>query len=233
MTRPQRRRKPPFRVVNLPTESARAREAGGDDPEGPPPACAVWRDHRTKLEALDCWPLLERGIPTEDDGEVLTLAVEVPAVGFAILAWAAKEAERVLLYSGNPRRIACQVRRWVQPALVQRGVGGGVADASAHRREGELVTLEDAAWQVWASKATELEQRDCQVAVAECLPDDIDAEVLVLFVGSTGIAGMIHEELGARVSRVIGMAVRPRFLWCLDVLQKGRSSARARSAMAV
>ncbi len=63
---------------NLP-ESARAREAGGDDPEGPPPACAVWRDNRAKLEALDCWPLLERGIPTEDDGEVLTLAVEAPA----------------------------------------------------------------------------------------------------------------------------------------------------------
>ena len=52
---------------------------------------------------MDCWPLLERAIPTEDDGEVLTLAVEVPAVGYAILAWAAKEAERVLLYSGNPR----------------------------------------------------------------------------------------------------------------------------------
>ncbi len=79
-------------MVNLPTESARAREAGGDDPEGPPPACAVWRDTRARLEALDCWPLLERAIPTEDDGEVLTLAVEVPAVGFAILAAPKREA---------------------------------------------------------------------------------------------------------------------------------------------
>ncbi len=194
-----------------PPESARAREAGGDDPEGPPPACAVWRDNRAKLEALDCWPLLERAIPTEDDGEVLTLAVEVPAVGYAILAWAAKEAERVLVYSGNPRLIACQVRRWVQPALVQRGVGGGAADASAHRRDGELVTLQDAAWQVWASKASELEAHDCQVAVAECIPDDIDAGVLVLFVGSTVVSRRARRAL-APLPRVgaRGAAMRPR-----------------------
>ncbi len=36
--------------------------------------------------------MLERAIPTEDDGEVLTLAVEVPAVGFAILAAPKREA---------------------------------------------------------------------------------------------------------------------------------------------
>ncbi len=216
-----------------PPESARAREAGGGDPGGPPPACAVWRHNRARLEALDCWPLLELGIPMEDDGAVLTLAVQAPAVGFAILAWAAHEAERVLYSEGRGRRIACQVKRWVQPGLIQRGIGVGVADPTAHRREGELVTLEDPAWQLWASKANELDQHDCQVALADCLPDDIDAGVLVLFVGSSGIANMIHEELGQRVARVLGLPVRPRFLLCLDVLQKARSAARGRSAMAV
>ncbi len=217
---------------NLP-ESARAREAGGGDPEGPPPACAIWRDNRARLEVLDCWPLLERAIPMEDDGEVLTLAVEAPAVGFAILAWAAHEAERVVYSEGRGRRIACRVKRWVQPALIQRGVSAGVPDASAHRRDGELVTLEDPAWRAWSSKANELEQHECQVALAECLPDDVDAGTLVLLVGSTGIAGMLHEELGKRVSRVVGMPVRSRFLWCMDVLQKARSGARGRSVMAV
>ena len=216
-----------------PPESARAREAGGDDPEGPPPACAIWRDNRARLEALDCWPLLERAIPAEDDGEILTLAVEAPAVGFAILAWAARDAERALYKDGKGRRIACRVKRWVQPALIQRGVGGGVPDAAANRREGDLVTLEDPAWQMWTSKVGELEQHDCQVAIAECLPDDIYGGELVLFCGSSGVANMMSEDLGDRVSRVIGLPVRPRFLWCLDVLQKARSTARGRSAMAV
>ncbi len=136
--------------------AARAREAGGGAPEGPPPACAVWRDNRAALEALECWPLLRRAIPDQDDGEVLTLAVEAPVVGFAILAWVAPWAELVL-----GRRLACSVRRWVPPALIERGIQRtGTGDASAHRRDGETVTLKDPAWRLWCAKAEGL-SRPC------------------------------------------------------------------------
>ncbi len=56
--------------------------------------------------------MLERCIPDSDDGETLTLAVESPVIGFALLAFARAEVEAVL-----GQRIAARVRFWVNPAL--------------------------------------------------------------------------------------------------------------------
>ena len=189
--------------------------------EAPPKACAVWRDNQAALEALGVWPLLERAIPDHDDGEVLTLAVEAPVVGFAILAWAAREAEAVL-----GRRLACRVRRWVQPALIQRRIQKvGATDASAHRREGETVTLQDPAWRMWQAKATELGAPEIGAITALCLPDDLDQTGLTLFVGSVAIANMLAEDGGKAVARVLGVPIRTRFLWCMDMVLDARAAA--------
>ncbi|MCH7930366.1 MAG: helix-turn-helix domain-containing protein [Proteobacteria bacterium] len=224
-----------------PPESARAREAGGahgpggadapsscgvGGPEGPPKACAVWRDNRAGLEALACWPLLERAIPDADDGETLTLAVETPLVGFAILAWAAREAEAVL-----GRCVACRVRRWVQPALIQRGIQkAGAAEAGAHRREGETVTLADPAWRMWRAKATGLGAAEISAITALCLPDDLDQTGLVLMVGSVAVNHMLHEEGGTEVARVLGVPIRTRYLWCMDIVLDARAAHRSLAA---
>ncbi|HDZ72775.1 MAG TPA: hypothetical protein ENH55_08335 [Aurantimonas coralicida] len=205
-------------------QESSAREAGGAHGPGgadAPPACAVWRDNQAALEALASWPLLERAIPDHDDGEVLTLAVEAPVVGFAILAWAAREAEAVL-----GRRLACRVRRWVQPSLIQRGIQKvGATDASAHRRDGEIVTLQDPAWRMWQAKATELGAPEIGAITALCLPDDLDQTGLTLFVGSVAIANMLAEDGGKAVARVLGVPIRTRFLWCMDMVLDARAAA--------
>lgn len=221
-------------------ESARAREAGGahgpggaDAPpssvaggaEAPTKACAVWRDNQAALEALGVWPLLRRAIPDTDDGETLTLAVEAPAVGFALLAWAAPAAEAVL-----GRCLACRVHKWVQPALIERGIQkAGVPDASAHRREGETVTLQDPAWRLWRAKASQLGAPEIQAITALCLPDDLDQTGLVLMIGSAAIAGMLRDEGGQAVARALGVPIRTRFLWCMDIVLDAR---RAHASMA-
>lgn len=209
--------------------AARAREAGGANGPGgadATPACAVWRDNRAGLEALACWPLLRRAIPDADDGETLTLAVETPLVGFAILAWAARQAEAVL-----GRHVACRVRRWVQPALIQRGIQkAGAAEAGAHRREGETVTLADPAWRMWRAKATELGAAEISAITALCLPDDLDQTGLVLMVGSVAVNHMLHEEGGNEVARVLGVPIRTRYLWCMDIVLDARAAHRSLAA---
>ncbi len=149
------------------------------------------------------------------------------------MAWAVPLAEPVL-----GRHVACRVRRWVQPALIERGIqGGGVPDASAHRREGETVTLRDPAWRLWRAKAAELGAAEigaAEIGAAEigaitalCLPDDLDQTGLVLFVGSVAVANMLAEEGGQQVARVLGVPIRTRFLWCMDIILDARSASRA------
>lgn len=224
---PQKTAIPSDESSKNPPEKRRARATGpADGPdapalEGPPPACAVWRDHQAALEALGVWPLLRRAIPDADDGEVLTLAVEAPAVGFAILAWAAREVEAAL-----GRRLACRVHKWVQPALIQRGIQtAGAPDTSAHRRDGETVTLQDPAWRLWSAKAAQLDAAEIQAITALCLPDDLDQTGLVLMVGSAAIAGMLRDEGGQQVAQVLGVPIRTRFLWCMDIVLDARAAA--------
>jgi hypothetical protein len=209
---------------------ARAHEPGGAHGPGgadAPPACAVWRDNQAALEALACWPLLRSSIPDEDDGKVLTLAVEAPVVGFAILAWAAPTAGPVL-----GRRLACVVRNWVQPALFQRGIRKvGVPDASAHRRNNEPVTLQDPAWRMWRAKATELGAPEISAITTLCLPDDLDQTGLRLFVGSVAIANMLAEEGGKEVARVLGVPIRTSFLWCMDTVLDARRAYDPRGSI--
>ncbi len=183
-----------------------------------PPACGVWQDNRTRLEALPGWPLLERCIADSDDGEILTLAVEAPGLGLAVLAWAAKDAEAVL-----ERKIACVVHRWVQPALVERGVRIGVSPSiAAHRRDGETVTLDDPAWRVWSAGIGMVEGLPCEAAALACLPDDLDSEGLVLAVPSFREAKVILDH-PQDLAKAFGVTVRKRFMSWIDVANKVRA----------
>ena len=178
----------------------------------------VWQDNRTRLEALPGWPLLERCIADIDDGEILTLAVEAPGLGFAVLAWAAKDAEAVL-----ERKIACVVHRWVQPALVERGVRIGVSPSiAAHRRDGETVTLDDPAWRVWSAGIGMVEGLPCEAAALACLPDDLDSEGLVLAVPSFREAKVILDH-PQDLAKAFGVTVRKQFMSWIDVANKVRA----------
>ncbi len=102
-----------------------------------PPACAVWLDNLAALEASPGWPILQRCIPDSDDGVTLTLAVEAPGLGFAVLAWAAQQVGPVV-----GRNIACIVKAWVMPALFECKIQiSGAPSTEPHRRDGEIVTL--------------------------------------------------------------------------------------------
>ena len=213
----------PDPLKNHQEPGAREREADGGRPNGPPSACAVWRENRTALEAMACWPLLERAIPDHDEGEVLTLAVEMPLVGFAILTWAAPQTEVVL-----GRRLACRVRRWVGPALIDRGVpGAGVPDASAHRRDGEIVTLNDPAGRLWCSHAGEIEALPAAALLVDCLPDDLDQSGLHLCTDTMATRYALHEEAGAQAAKVLGVAIVPKTRYVLDVILAARAAVDA------
>ncbi len=141
-------------------EGSLARASATGPNEGPdanalevPLVSQLWRDHSAELEALPSWPLLERCIPDSDDGETLTLAVESPVMGFALLAFARAEVEAVL-----GQRIAARLRFWVNPALHERSIDRSrKPDSSRHRRDGEIVTLGDKAWRLWCDHAAEIE----------------------------------------------------------------------------
>ena len=189
-------------------------DAGGDDSEGPPPtpACAIWQDNMTALAGLKSWPLLRRCIPDDDDGETLTLAIETPLVGFGVLTWAAPELGAIL-----SRRVVCVVRRWVQLALVKNGVMRvGTAMAAQHRRNGEIVTLEDAAWRLWCTKADEIEALTEAPIWVNCLPDDLDQNGLHLAIGSVTARNAINGLPGEGLAELLGTPILPQTYHCLD-----------------
>ena len=173
-------------------------------PEGHSHANTVWRAHLDALSALPGWPLLERCIPDADDGETLTLAVESPMVGFAVLAFARHGAEALL-----GRRLACRVRYWVGLALIEHGVArAGTYDATRHRRDGDLVTLDDPAWALWCGHKEEIEALDCRNILGDCLPDDVTPDGLVLCGSSMTVLNALHEGAGAAAARILGVAIR-------------------------
>ncbi len=176
----------------------------------------LWRDHLTELEALPSWPLLERCIPDSDDGETLTLAIESPVMGFALLAFARAEVEAVL-----GRRIAARVRFWVNPALHQRGIDGSrYADSTRHRRDGELVTLDDEAWRRWCEHATEIEALPwAQSSVLlECYPDDYFGGRLFLCCDSASAAMALYDNAGDVIEELLGVTVKPRIFHPLKAI---------------
>ena len=190
-----------------------------------PPAVAVWRDHRAQLEALAAWPVLERAIPDSDDGETLTLAVEAPGLGFAVLAWAARDAQIIL-----GRRITCIVRNWVQPALFERKVQiGGAPSTELHRRDGEIVKLDDSGWRVWRAGVGMLEGLPCEDAVRCCLPDDLDGQGLVLAVPGfkEACAVMDHPD---ELAKAFGVPVRKVFMSWIDAASKVRPDMKEAAA---
>ena len=194
-------------------------------PAKAPPAVAVWRDNREQLEALAAWPILQRCIPDNDDGETLTLAVEAPGLGFAVLAWAAQQAGPII-----GRDIACVVRSWVQPALFERKVQiGGAPSAEPHRRDGATITLEDAAWKIWRAGVGMVEGLACEAAVLRCLPDDLDDQGLVLAVPSSKEAYAIldHPE---ELAKAFGVPVRKRFAMWIDAANSVRADTNKAAA---
>ena len=204
-------------------------EKGDPAQESPPakvpPAVAVWRDNREQLEALAAWPVLQRCIPDSDDGDTLTLAVEAPGLGFAVLAWAAQQAGPII-----GREIACVVRSWVQPALFERKVQiGGAPSAEPHRRDGETITLEDAAWQVWRTGVGMVEGLACEAAVLRCLPDDLDDQGLLLAVPSSKEAYAILDH-PAELSQAFGVPVRKRFAMWIDAANRVRTDTNKATA---
>ena len=187
-------------------------------PAKAPPAVAVWRDNREPLEALAAWPILQRCIPENDDGETLTLAVEASGLGFAVLAWAAQQAGPII-----GREIACVVRPWVQPALFERKVQiGGAPSAEPHRRDGATITLEDAAWQIWRAGVGMVEGLPCEAAVLRCLPEDLDDQGLVLAVPSSKEAHAILDH-PAELRQAFGVPVRPHFTMWIDAANSVRA----------
>jgi hypothetical protein len=177
------------------------------EPPGPPPACAVWREAEARLRAVPAWALLCRAIPDADDGDVLTLAVEAPWVGYAILAWARGGAFGAEALVG--RRIECRVRRWVQAALAERGqFTVGKPSLAAHRRDGETVRLDDAAWAAWA--AARAEHPEC--AWLDCaLPDDLEDGALLVRVGDARHMTQLLDGALETLAAAVGMAVKPRY----------------------
>jgi hypothetical protein len=188
------------------------------EPEGPPPACAVWREAEAALRAVPAWELLSRAIPDADDGETLTLAVEAPWVGYAILAWARGGAfgAEALLH----RRIDCRVRRWVRAALAERDqFTAGKPSLAAHRRDGETVRLSDAPWRAWA--AARAEHPEC--GWLDCaLPDDIEAGVLVVKVGDARQMTALLDGALDGLAAVVGMPVKPRYGGDMDTALKAQ-----------
>ncbi len=194
-------------------------------PAKAPAAVAVWRDNREQLEALAAWPILQRCIPDSDDGDTLTLAVEAPGLGFAVLAWAVNDAQLIF-----GRKIACVVRSWVQPALFERGIQiGGAPSAEPHRRDGETITLEDAAWQVWRTGVGMVEGLACEAVVLRCLPDDLDDQGLVLAVPSSKEAYAIldHPE---ELAKAFGVPVRKLFAMWIDAANRVRTDTNQATA---
>jgi hypothetical protein len=196
-----------------------------EDP-GPPPACSVWREAEGRLKAVPAWGLLCRAIPDADDGEVLTLAVEAPWVGYAILAWACGGpfGAAALLH----RRIECRVRRWVQAALAARGqFTAGKPSLAAHRRDGETVRLDDPAWAAWA--AARAEHPEC--AWLDCaLPDDIENGELIIRVGDARHMTQLLDGAVESLAAAVGGAVRPRYGGDMDAAlraQRERDPLRA------
>lgn len=177
------------------------------EPTGPPPACGVWREAEDRLKAVPAWGLLCRAIPDADDGETLTLAVEAPWVGYAILAWACGGpfGAAALLH----RRIECRVRRWVQAALAARGqFTAGKPSLAAHRRDGETVRLDDPAWAAWA--AARAEHPEC--AWLDCaLPDDLEEGALVVRVGDARHMTQLLDGAVESLAAAVGGAVKPRY----------------------
>ena len=191
-----------------------------------PPAVAVWREHLEQLGGLAIWPLLERAIPDDDDGTTLRLAVERPAIGFAILAYAAPAAEAVL-----GRRITCIVRNWVEAALHERGiVEGGAPDTTPHRRDGEMVTLGDPAWRIWQAGRDRLAAVE-GIDVPSCVfPDDAHGGALALLVPSAEVRWNLDNNRKPEIEAALGRPVRLEYRRCAGAAIGTATAARTPQA---
>lgn len=216
--------------------SARASAPG---PDGGPDANALaaplvsqlWRDHLSELEALPSWPLLKRCIPDANDGETMTLAIESPVIGFAVLAFARQEAEAIL-----GLRIACRVRYWVEPALFERKHGRKqAARASRHRRDGEIVTLDDKPWRLWCYHAAEIEALPYAQSkvLTQCYPDDYAGDRLFLCCASSAHATALYEAAGEAIAKVLGVRIKPQIFFPLELVIAARAAIAADELTAV
>lgn len=189
------------------------------------PGVTSTSSHATALEGLKSWPLLRRCIPDADDGETLTLAIETPLVGFGVLTWAATEAGAIL-----HRRLACVVREWVQPALVRSGVMRVGTAQVGHRRNGEIVSLQDKAWRLWCAHAGDIEALAEAPLWVNCLPDDLDQNGLHLATTSHQARTAMVGQGGESLASVLGIPIIPQTLYCLDqvlVVRLGINGGRA------
>ncbi len=204
-------------------ESRRARATGPDGgPDAaalkPSPANTIWRQNLAALEALPTWPLLQRCIPDADDGETLTLAVERPLIGFAVTSFALQGAEPVL-----GRKVLTRVRKFVLPALIERGIARVGTGANAiPRRNNELVHWTDPAWTLWCRHKPELEALPYRDVLRACLPDDLTPRGLLLCCNSVAARDALRGEAGAAVAGALGVKIVVSYCWALDQVRAAR-----------
>lgn len=217
--------------------SARATDPETPPPERPvrpPPACAVWREGWPAIEGTCVAPLARYCVPDSDAHGVLTLAVATPGLGFAVLAWAAPELQRML-----KREIAVVVRRWVPQALKGLGherQGRHSNRGELHRRSDEVVSLQDPAWRIWEAARRDGALAERGRVMGNCLADDFDEA------GGDGGAGgpilsvmcceamllMGDDDHEAWLARVLGCRVKMRLgYWVGDAIEvRAKTEAR-------
>ncbi len=66
----------------------------------------------------------------------------------------------------------------------------------------------------------------CEAVTRLCLPDDLDQTGLVLVTGSVATATMLCEDAGEQMARVLGVPLRVKFLFCMDVLLDAQAHSR-------
>ena len=109
--------------------------------------------------------------------------------------------------------------------MFERGIQiSGAPSAEPHRRDGETVTLNDPAWQVWRAGVGRLEDLACEGAVRRCLPDDLDGQGLVLIAPSSREASAILDH-PSELAQAFGVAVRYHFAFWIDVANNVRADA--------
>ncbi len=114
--------------------------------------------------------------------------------------------------------------------MFERGIQiSGAPSAEPHRRDGETVTLNDPAWQVWRAGVGRLEDLACEDAVRRCLPDDLDGQGLVLIVPSSREAYAILDH-PAELRQAFGVPVRPHFTMWIDAANSVRADTNKATA---
>ncbi len=108
----------------------------------------------------------------------------------------------------------------------------GRLETSAHRRNGETVSLKDPAWRLWCAKAAAIEALPCASVLAKCLPDDLNPDGLTLLVADVASLTALREGAGKALANLLGMHGLTRIHFYLDRALWARAAA-ARGARAL